>query len=78
MRDASRRLEGASSQVGEALSDAIARGHGRPKAELGDTFLYRGQDTLLSRAAWIDGLGSLVKTAMPSSGSEACQRQPQC
>ena len=46
-----------------ALSDAIEAGHTLPRAEIDDTFLYRGADTLLSRAAWIDGLGQLVKTA---------------
>ncbi len=46
-----------------ALTDALAAGHRLPKAEVGDTFLYRGADTVLSRAAWIDGLGQLVKTA---------------
>jgi ornithine cyclodeaminase len=45
------------------LTDALAKGHSLPKAEIGDTFLYRGSDTLLSRAAWIDGLGMAVKTA---------------
>ncbi|MDF3415287.1 ornithine cyclodeaminase [Sulfitobacter sp. M57] len=45
------------------LTDALATGHTLPKAEIGDTFLYRGKDTLLSRAAWIDGLGMAVKTA---------------
>ena len=37
------------------LIDALRAGHRLPKAEIGDTFLYRGKDTLLSRAAWIDG-----------------------
>ncbi len=46
-----------------ALTDALAKGHTFPKAEIGDTFLYREPDTLLSRAAWIDGLGQAVKTA---------------
>lgn len=45
------------------LTDALAKGHTLPKAEIGDTFLYRDPDTLLSRAAWIDGLGMAVKTA---------------
>ncbi|MEP5731538.1 MAG: ornithine cyclodeaminase [Sulfitobacter sp.] len=45
------------------LTDALAAGHDLPKAEIGDTFLYRGKDTLLSRAAWIDGLGIAVKSA---------------
>ncbi|QDC11112.1 ornithine cyclodeaminase [Oceanicola sp. D3] len=46
-----------------ALTDALAEGHTLPKAEIEDSFLYRGDDTMLSRAAWIDGLGALVKTA---------------
>lgn len=45
------------------LTDALMAGHKLPKAEIADSFLYRGEDTLLSRAAWIDGLGSAVKTA---------------
>lgn len=45
------------------LIDAIRSGHKRPKAEIGDTFLYRDPDTLLSRAAFIDGLGIAVKSA---------------
>ena len=45
------------------LTDALAAGHALPKAEIGDTFLYRGDDTLLSRSAWIDGLGIAVKSA---------------
>ena len=45
------------------LTDALAAGHKLPKAEINDTFLYRDPDTLLSRAAWIDGLGLAVKSA---------------
>jgi len=45
------------------LTGALAQGHQLPKAEIGDTFLYRDPDTLLSRSAWIDGLGMAVKTA---------------
>ncbi len=45
------------------LCDAIAAGHRLPRAEIGDMLLYRGQDTLLNRGAWIDGLGQLVKCA---------------
>lgn len=45
------------------LTDALAAGHTLPKAEIADTFLYRDPDTLLSRAAWIDGLGLAVKSA---------------
>lgn len=46
-----------------SLTDALAAGHDLPKAEIGDTFLYRDPDTLLSRSAWIDGLGVAVKSA---------------
>ncbi len=45
------------------LTDALAKGHTLPKAKIGDTFLYRDPDTLLSRSAWIDGMGMAVKTA---------------
>jgi ornithine cyclodeaminase len=40
--------------------EALAAGHELPKAELADNFLYRGDDPLLNRAAWIDGLGLAV------------------
>ncbi len=53
------------------LTDALAAGHALPKAEVGDTFLYRGKDTLLSRSAWIDGLGLAVKTATIFPGNDA-------
>lgn len=46
-----------------ALIDALAAGHSLPPAEVADSFLYRGQDTLLTRSAWIDGLGLAVKPA---------------
>jgi ornithine cyclodeaminase len=45
------------------LIGALAEGHRLPKAEIADTFLYRRNDTLLNRAAWIDGLGIAVKSA---------------
>ncbi|PWJ17448.1 ornithine cyclodeaminase family protein [Jannaschia seohaensis] len=54
-----------------ALTDALAAGHTLPRATVGDTFLYRRDDTMLSRAAWIDGLGALVKTAMIFPGNVA-------
>jgi ornithine cyclodeaminase len=54
-----------------ALTDALAEGHTRPKAQIGDTFLYRGRDTLLSRAAWIDGMGIAVKSATIFPGNAA-------
>ena len=51
------------------LTDAIADGHARPKAEVGDTFLYRDPDMMLSRSAWVDGLGVAVKTATVFPGN---------
>lgn len=54
-----------------ALTDALAEGHARSPAEIEDSFLYRGEDTMLSRAAWIDGLGALVKTATIFPGNTA-------
>lgn len=45
------------------LTEALATGHTLPKAEISDSFLYRGEDTLLQRQAWIDGLGIAVKSA---------------
>ena len=53
------------------LTSAIEAGHRLPRAEIKDLFLYRGKDTLLNRAAWIDGLGSLVKAAMICPGNGA-------
>jgi len=53
------------------LTDALAAGHLLPKAEIVDSFLYRDADTMLSRAAWIDGLGQTVKTATIFPGNEA-------
>lgn len=51
------------------LTEALAAGHQLPKAEIGDTFLYRDPDTLLSRAAWIDGMGLAVKSATVFPGN---------
>ena len=52
-----------------ALTDAFVAGHSLPKASVGDTFLYRDKDTVLSRAAWIDGMGTAVKTATVFPGN---------
>lgn len=45
------------------LTHAIEAGHRLPRAEVGDTFLRRKGDTLLTRSAWIDGMGLAVKAA---------------
>jgi ornithine cyclodeaminase len=53
------------------VTEAIAAGHARPRAQVADVFLYRGQDTLLNRSAWIDGLGVAVKMATVFPGNVA-------
>lgn len=55
-----------------ALTDALAFGHTLPKATVADSFLYRDQDTLLTRSAWIDGLGLAIKAAtiFPGNGEK--------
>lgn len=53
------------------LLAAFEAGHRLPPAEIGDTFLYRDPDTLLSRAAWIDGMGLAVKSATIFPGNKA-------
>lgn len=47
----------------EGVTNALRDGHKLAKASITDGFAYRGDDTLLSRAAWIDGLGVAVKSA---------------
>jgi len=54
-----------------ALTEALEAGHALPRAEVGDTLLYRGDDTLLTRSAWIDGLGLAVKAAAIYPGNPA-------
>jgi ornithine cyclodeaminase len=53
------------------LMAALEAGHRLPRAQIKDMFLYRGADTILNRAAWIDGLGQLVKvaTVFPDNGA---------
>lgn len=55
----------------QGLTDAIEAGHRLPRAEIQDMFLYRGKDTILNRAAWIDGLAQLVKVATIFPGNTA-------
>ena len=56
------------------LTDALIAGHKLPKAQIKDVVLSRYEDTLLSRVAWIDGLGQLVKTAtiFPGNTEKGC------
>ncbi len=53
------------------LLDAFEAGHRLPKPDIKDLFVYRGADTILDRAAWIDGLGALVKVATVVPGNAA-------
>ena len=53
------------------LTDALAAGHRLPEAQLEDVVMRRRPDTMLSRHAWIDGLGIAVKTCQifPENGA---------
>ncbi len=53
------------------LLAALQAGHRLPKPDIKDLFVYRGGDTLLDRATWIDGLGALVKVATVVPGNAA-------
>lgn len=53
------------------LADALAEGHRRPPAAIRDILLGRSEDRLLSRAAWIDGLGIGVKSVTVFPGNPA-------
>lgn len=54
-----------------ALTDALEAGHRLPRAAIADTLLQRRDDTLLTRSAWIDGLGLAVKAASVFPGNPA-------
>jgi len=45
------------------LMDALEAGHRRPRAAIADSFLTAGERVMLTRSAWIEGLGLAVKTA---------------
>ena len=53
------------------LLAAFQAGHQLPKPDIKDLFVYRGGDTMLDRATWIDGLGALVKVATVVPGNAA-------
>ncbi|GAB1361923.1 ornithine cyclodeaminase [Rhodobacter sp.] len=50
---------------------AFEAGHRLPKPDIKDLFVYRGADTVLDRATWIDGIGALVKVATVVPGNAA-------
>lgn len=43
--------------------EALREGHRRSKADIGDTFVHAGNNTMLVRSAYIDGLAAGVKAA---------------
>ena len=45
-----------------AIADAMYQGHLLPKAEIGDLLLQEAPNALLSRGAWIKGLGMAMKS----------------
>ena len=45
-----------------AIADAMHQGHLLPKAEIGDLLLQEAPNALLSRGAWIRGLGMAMKS----------------
>lgn len=53
------------------LADALLAGHKLATPEISDQFVHRGDDTLLSRAAWIDGVGVAVKSVTVMPGNAA-------
>ena len=55
----------------DGLLAAFEVGHRLPKPDIKDLFVYRGADTILDRATWIDGLGALVKVATVVPGNVA-------
>ena len=55
----------------DRMTEALEAGHRMPRAEIGDTFLYSGANTLLSRSAWIEGMGLAVKSATVFPGNRA-------
>jgi ornithine cyclodeaminase len=55
----------------EKMTEALEAGHKLPRAKIGDTLLSQGKNTLLSRSAWIAGMGVAVKTATIYPGNPA-------
>lgn len=46
----------------QGIANAIHAGHQLPKAQIGDLLLQHAPNALLSRGAWIDGLGMAMKS----------------
>ncbi len=56
------------------MADALAAGHRGPPAKITDQFLTRGPDSLVARAAWIEGHGAAVKAFTVLPGNAAAGR----
>jgi len=54
-----------------ALTDALLDAHRLPRADVRDTLLSQGEGKLLSRAAWIEGIGVGVKSVTVFGGNPA-------
>jgi ornithine cyclodeaminase/alanine dehydrogenase-like protein (mu-crystallin family) len=54
------------------LTDSIAAGHLLPPGQIQDVLMHRGDELLLNRTAWIDGLGIAVKVGSiyPKNGAK--------
>ncbi|PTE16365.1 ornithine cyclodeaminase family protein [Pseudogemmobacter blasticus] len=55
----------------QGLLRAFEAGHRLAQPDIKDLFVYRGADTLLDRATWINGIGALVKVATVVPGNAA-------
>ncbi|SMD04848.1 ornithine cyclodeaminase [Fulvimarina manganoxydans] len=51
------------------IVEALEAGHRRPRAEIGDLLLGSGENRMLNRAAWIDGLGIAMKSVTVFAGN---------
>ncbi len=54
-----------------AMADALQAGHLSAKPAISDQMVTRGADILLSRAAWVDGIGVAVKSVTVLPGNVA-------
>ncbi|MEE2952959.1 MAG: ornithine cyclodeaminase [Pseudomonadota bacterium] len=51
------------------IVEALEAGHRLPRAEIGDLLLGSGENRMLNRAAWIDGLGIAMKSVTVFAGN---------
>jgi len=58
------------------MAAALEAGHELPKGEVQDIVMKQGDNVMLSRHAWIDGMGAAVKTGMIFPGNMARFSRP--